>query len=112
MPIRLVIAEDDYLVREALSHLLASDAELDLAAVVEDTRSLMEAVERERPDVVLTDIRMPPFRDGEGIRVARELRGTHPEVGVVVLSQYAEPAYVLELLESGSEGRAYLLKER
>ena len=74
--------------------------------------SLYAAVERERPDVVLTDIRMPPTRTDEGIRVASRLRETHPGTGVVILSQYSEPAYVLELLDRGSDGRGYLLKER
>src|SRR4051795_7521770 len=112
MGLRLVIAEDSYLVREGLSQLLESDPRLDLAAVAEDGHSLLEAIERERPDVVLTDIRMPPFRDQEGIEIAAQLRATHPEIGVVVLSQYADPEFALALFESGSEGRAYLLKER
>ena len=77
-----------------------------------DLPSLLAAVDNERPDVVVTDIRMPPTSTDEGIRVAARLRETHPEIGVVVLSNYAEPAYALALLESGSEGRAYLLKER
>jgi len=112
MGLRLVIAEDSYLVREGLSQLLESDPRLDLAAVAEDGHSLLEAIERESPDVVLTDIRMPPFRDQEGIEIAAQLRATHPEIGVVVLSQYADPEFALALFESGSEGRAYLLKER
>jgi len=77
-----------------------------------DLPSLLEAVETERPDVIVTDIRMPPTGTDEGIRLATLLREQHPEIGVVVLSHYAEPAYTLALLESGSEGRAYLLKER
>ena len=72
----------------------------------------MDAVERQRPDVVLTDIFMPPFDGAEGIHVAAQLRESHPEIGVVILSQYAEPGFAVELLESGSAGRAYLLKER
>src|SRR4051794_21417592 len=78
----------------------------------EDVDSLLEAVESARPDVVVTDIRMPPTNTDEGIRAAAQLRETHPEIGIVVLSQYDDPAYALALLESGSEGRAYLLKER
>ncbi len=112
MALRLAIAEDSYLVREGLSTLLAGIPELEVVAVCEDTYSLLEAIERESPDVVLTDIRMPPFREREGIRVAAQLRETHPQIGVVILSQYADPALALELFESGSEGRAYLLKER
>jgi DNA-binding NarL/FixJ family response regulator len=110
--LRVVIAEDSYLVREGLSHLLAKSPELDVVAVCEDTYSLLEAIERDSPDVVLSDIRMPPFREKEGIRMATQLRETRPEIGVVILSQYADPGLALELFESGSEGRAYLLKER
>jgi DNA-binding NarL/FixJ family response regulator len=107
-----VVAEDSYLVREALMQVLDSDTDLEIAAVAEDTASLMEAIERERPDVVVTDILMPPFHGPDGIHVAAGLRETHPEMGVVIVSQYAEPGYALELFESGSAGRAYLLKER
>src|SRR5436305_10107836 len=112
MPIRLVIAEDGFLVREALTQLFASDPELELAGVASDTASLLAAIESERPDVVVTDIRMPPFREAEGIRVAAELRETHPDIGVVILSQFAELEFALELFRAGSAGRAYLLKER
>ena len=112
MPIRLVLAEDHYLIREALRGLLATRDDFEIAAVCEDLDSLLEAVEAERPDVVVTDIRMPPGNTDEGIQVATRLRETRPEVGVVVLSQYATPPFVLALLEGGSERRAYLLKER
>jgi DNA-binding NarL/FixJ family response regulator len=112
MPIRTVMAEDSFLVREGLAQLLDADPAIELVAVAEDRRSLLEAIERERPEVVLTDIRMPPFQQHEGIVVAAELRTTHPEIGVVILSQFSEPEFAVELFESGSEGRAYLLKER
>src|SRR3954470_2686535 len=112
MPIKVVIAEDSYLVREALTQVLASDPDLVLAAVAEDASGLESAIEAERPDVVLTDIFMPPFDGAEGIHLAAQLRDSHPQIGVVILSQYADPAYAVELLESGSAGRAYLLKER
>ena len=112
MPVRLVLAEDQYLVREGLRRLLEAQDGLEVAAVCDDLDSLLAAVEAERPDVVVTDIRMPPESTDEGIRAAARLRETHPDVGVVVLSQYATPGYVLALLEGGSEGRAYLLKER
>jgi DNA-binding NarL/FixJ family response regulator len=112
MPIRLVLAEDQYLVREGLRRLLEKQDGLEVAAVCEDLDSLLAAVDAERPDVVVTDIRMPPGNTDEGIQAATRLRETHPEVGVVVLSQYATPSYVLALLEGGSERRAYLLKER
>ena len=112
MPIRLVLAEDQYLVREGLRRLLETQDDLEVAAVCDDLDSLLAAVADQQPDVVVTDIRMPPDDTDEGIRAAARLRETNPGVGVVVLSQYAAPSYVLALLESGSEGRAYLLKER
>jgi DNA-binding NarL/FixJ family response regulator len=92
--------------------MLAGQPEMRVVASCGDLPSLLAAVDSERPDVVVTDIRMPPTSTDEGIRVAGLLRRTHPAIGVVVLSNYAEPAYALALLESGSEGRAYLLKER
>ena len=112
MPIRVVVAEDVYLVREAVVRLLADSDGIEPVAAVSDRATLTATIEAERPDVVVTDIRMPPTGEEEGIRVATMLRETHPEIGVVVLSQYAEPAYVLQLLDGGSDGRAYLLKER
>jgi DNA-binding NarL/FixJ family response regulator len=112
MPIRLVLAEDNYLVREGVRRLIETEPELELAAVCEDLASLLAAVDAEKPDVVLTDIRMPPTGTDEGIRAAEQLRETHPDVGVVVLSQFVDPAYALHLFEHGSERRAYLLKER
>ena len=112
MPIRLVLAEDSFLVREGLRRLLETQPDLEVAAVCGDLDSLRAAIEDEGPDVVVTDIRMPPGGQDEGIQAATALRETHPEVGVVVLSQYASPSYALALLEGGSERRAYLLKER
>ena len=112
MPIRLVLAEDHYLVREGLRRLLHAQAGLEVAAVCGDLASLLAAVDAQAPDVVVTDIRMPPDNADEGIQAAERLRETNPEVGVVVLSQYANPAYALALLEGGSARRAYLLKER
>ena len=112
MPIRLVLAEDHYLVREGVRRLLEAQSGLEVAAVCGDLDSLMEAVDREAPDVVVTDVRMPPGNSDEGIQAARRLRETKPGLGVVVLSQYAHPGYALALLETGSAGRAYLLKER
>ena len=112
MPLRLVIAEDHLLVREGVRRLLEADPELEVAAVCGDLDSLLAAVEKEHPDVVVTDIRMPPGNSDEGIQAAQRLRTTDPDVGVVVLSQYATPSYALALLEGGSAGRSYLLKER
>jgi DNA-binding NarL/FixJ family response regulator len=109
---RLVVADDSFLVREALTEVLATEPEIDVVAVVDDMRSLRSAVEQERPDVVLTDIRMPPMHEGDGIQAAAELRETNPEIGVVILSQYADADFALGLFAAGSAGRAYLLKER
>jgi len=110
--VRVVVAEDSLLVREGLSKLLELDDDIEVVALVEDLPGLLDAVQRCEPDVVVTDIRMPPTGTDEGIRAAATLRSTHPHVGVVVLSQYVEPSYALELLDGGSERRAYLLKER
>ena len=110
--IRIVLAEDEYLVREGLRRLLDTQDELEVVSVCGDLGSLLDTVDAERPDVVVTDIRMPPGHTDEGIQAATRLRETSPDVGVVVLSQHAVPSYVLALLEGGSEGRAYLLKER
>lgn len=112
MATRVAIADDAYLVREALGHLLASVPEIELVASCADLDSLRDRIAAESPDVVLTDIRMPPTGTDEGVRLAAELRETGPGIGVVVLSQYSEPAFVVRLFEHGSEGRAYLLKER
>ena len=112
MAIRVVVAEDSLIVREGLNQLLAASPTVEVVATCGDLDSLLEAIEAEHPDVVVTDIRMPPSHTDEGIRVAHELRERSPEVGVVVLSQFAEPEYVLALLDSGSDGRGYLLKER
>ena len=112
MPIRLVLAEDHFLVREGVQRVLETQPDIDVAAVCGDLDSLLAAIEAERPDVVVTDIRMPPSETDEGIQVAERLRETNPDIGVVVLSQYANPSYALALLEGGSARRAYLLKER
>jgi DNA-binding NarL/FixJ family response regulator len=112
MPIRVVLADDSFLIREGMRELLQSVDELDLVATCSDLDSLRAAIEQESPDVVLTDIRMPPTNTDEGIRVAEELRDRSPSTGVVVLSQYADAEYALALLDKGASGRAYLLKER
>ena len=112
MSIRLVLAEDHYLVREGIRRVLETQPDFEVAAVCGDLASLLAAVDVELPDVVITDVRMPPGDADEGIQAAERLRDTHPEVGVVVLSQYATPSYALALLDGGSARRAYLLKER
>jgi DNA-binding NarL/FixJ family response regulator len=112
MPIRVVLADDSFIVREGMHELLKPLDELDIVAVCSDLDSLRAAIDREHPDVVVTDIRMPPTNTDEGIRIAGTLRDTAPNVGVVVLSQYADAEYALALLDKGAAGRAYLLKER
>jgi DNA-binding NarL/FixJ family response regulator len=110
--ISVVIAEDNYLVREGVRQLIESLDGIELKAVCEDRDSLLAAVEEHSPDVVMTDIRMPPTGTDEGLQVAERLRTTSPGTGVVVLSQYVEADYAMALLEKGAAGRAYLLKER
>jgi DNA-binding NarL/FixJ family response regulator len=112
MGIRVVLGEDNLLVREGVRQLLAVDGEIDVVAAVGDVDSLREVCGEFRPDVVVTDIRMPPTYTDEGIRIAAEFREAHPEMGVVVLSQYSDPIYAMALLDGGSARRAYLLKER
>lgn len=112
MPIRLVVGEDNYLALTAISKVFEFEEDIEIVATRSDLGSLRDAVDEERPDVLLTDIQMPPTLTNEGIRLASELRTTHPGLGVVILSQYANPLYAAELLEAGSDGRAYLLKER
>ena len=108
----MVLADDSYLVLQALAHVLDGADEIEVVAACGDRDALLRAVERERPQVVVTDIRMPPTATDEGLQVASGLRRTHPEIGVVVLSQFADPGYGVALLEDGSDRRAYLLKER
>jgi DNA-binding NarL/FixJ family response regulator len=112
VPIKVVLAEDSYLVREGVRRLLEHEPDIELVAVCEDYDSLLEAIAGTEPDVLLTDIRMPPTGTDEGVRAAERLRQLRPGAGVVLLSQYADPAYALAFLEGGTEGRAYLLKER
>jgi DNA-binding NarL/FixJ family response regulator len=110
--ITIVVAEDSLLVREGIVRLLSAYDDVEIVGVAIDLPQLLAAVEEKSPNVVLTDIRMPPTGTDEGIHAAAELRSSHPTVGVVVLSQYVEPAYALSLFDGGSQGRAYLLKER
>jgi DNA-binding NarL/FixJ family response regulator len=111
-PIRVVLADDSFLMREAVHQVVAHQDNVEIVADCGDGASLLEEVQRLRPDVVITDVRMPPSGDDEGIRVALRLRETDPEIGVVVLSHYADPRYGRDLFAAGAEGRAYLLKDR
>jgi DNA-binding NarL/FixJ family response regulator len=112
MPVRVVLAEDHLIIREGLRAVLDAAPEVELVASCATYDELMAAVDEHRPDVVLTDIRMPPGMSDEGIRAADQLRRTHPDTGVVVLSQHDDPDFVVALLHEGSQGRGYLLKER
>ena len=112
MPIRILLGEDSLLVREGVHQLLSLDPDVEVVGAVADEPSLRQLCDEVKPDVVLSDIRMPPTNSDEGIRFASELRDSHPEIGVVILSQYSDPTYALELLDRGSDRRAYLLKER
>jgi DNA-binding NarL/FixJ family response regulator len=113
MPIiRVALGEDSLIMREGVRKLLAVDPEIEIVAAVADQLSLRQACEEHQPDVVVSDIRMPPTNTDEGVRLAAELRVTHPQIGVVILSQFSDPMYALSLLDDGFDGRAYLLKER
>ncbi len=111
-PIRVVVGEDNYLVEAGIRAVLADRTDIDVAAFAGDLDTIRATIVEKSPDVVLTDIRMPPTSTDEGIRLAEELRESHPRIGVVILSQYEDPAYALRLLAHGATRRAYLLKER
>ena len=110
--IRVVFAEDNYLVREGTAALLATSDQIELVGTATTRDELLAAVEEHRPDAVLTDIRMPPTGTDEGIEAAKTIRATHPTIGVVVLSQFVEETYAFDLLKDGAAGLGYLLKER
>lgn len=112
MAIRVVVGEDSFLAQQGIASILGDMDDVELVDTTADLDALRDSVERTGPDVVLTDIRMPPTNTDEGIRFAAELRSSHPEVGVVILSQHAEPRYAMALFRAGSDRRAYLLKER
>jgi len=112
MPVRVALADDSVLIREGVAQLLAAEPEIELVASCKDVDDLLDVVARGNVDVVLTDIRMPPTMSDEGIQVGRRLRAIAPDVGVVVLSQFLDPQYALDLFEGGAERRGYLLKER
>jgi DNA-binding NarL/FixJ family response regulator len=110
--VRVILGEDSYLAREGISRALEAIEEIELVGSGAGLQELLDAVNRLEPDVVLTDVRMPPSHTDEGIRVANELRASHPTIGVVILSQHADPLYALALFEDGADGRGYLLKDR
>ena len=110
--LRVVIAEDNYLVREGTRRLLEDSGEVDVLASVSNAEELLQVVDGLRPDAVLTDIRMPPGHQVEGIEAAHAIRKRHPGIGVVVLSQHSDAAYAIQLLRDGTDGLGYLLKTR
>lgn len=110
--LRVVLAEDNYLVREGTRRLLEDTGDIDVVATAGDAAQLLRVVDEHRPDVVITDIRMPPTHSMEGIEAAHAIRRDYPETGVVVLSQYADGSYALELFKDGTAGLGYMLKER
>jgi DNA-binding NarL/FixJ family response regulator len=112
MMVRVILGEDSYLAREGIRRALEAAADIELVASCAEFDELLRAVDRIRPDVVLSDVRMPPSHTDEGIRLANQLRHSHPEIGVVILSQHADPLYALALFEDGADGRGYLLKDR
>ncbi len=112
MSIRVVVADDSYLIREAVSRLVDDETDLMVVATAADVDSLLAAVDQHRPSVVVTDVRMPPTHADEGVRAAERIREAAPECGVVVLSQYVRREYAVRLFERGAGGRAYLLKDR
>jgi DNA-binding NarL/FixJ family response regulator len=112
MALRVIFADDNYLVREGVSALLAEVDGIDVVDTAADPHSLIKSVAESSPDAVLTDIRMPPTHTNEGIQAAKRIRAEHPDIGVVVLSQYVEEDYAFELLADGVAGMGYLLKER
>ena len=111
-PITVLIAEDSLLVRDSVHRALSTDPDVTVVGAAEDYDSTVELVEKHHPSVLLTDVRMPPTSTDEGIRLAQWIRTAHPDTGVIVLSQYAEPSYAAGLLDGGTTGRGYLLKER
>jgi DNA-binding NarL/FixJ family response regulator len=112
MAVRVALADDSFLAREALAGMLEEMPEVELVATCRDADELRAVIDDAEPDIVLTEIPMPPSMTDEGLRLAAELRETHPETAVIALSDECDPAYALALLESGADGRAYLLKER
>ena len=111
-PISVVIAEDSLLVRDSVHRALSTDSDVNVVGIAEDYDSTVELIDKHRPTLLFTDVRMPPTSTDEGIRLARWMRSAHPDIGVIVLSQYVDPSYVTGLLDGGTAARGYLLKER
>jgi DNA-binding NarL/FixJ family response regulator len=112
VPIQVVLAEDSVLVRDVLTQILEGSPDVELVAIADDEPTLLAAIEETRPDVVVTDIRMPPTGTDEGVRVAERLATAQPDIGVVILSQYSDPEWVSRVLDQGSQNRGWVMKER
>jgi DNA-binding NarL/FixJ family response regulator len=112
VPIRVVLADDSVVVQDVLAHILNRSPDIDLVAVADDEPTLLAAIERTRPDVVVTDVRMPPTGTDEGVRVAARLATEHPGIGVVIVSQYSDPGWLSQVFDVGSENRGWVMKER
>ena len=112
MPIRVVLADDSLAVREVLAQILNRSPDIDLVATADDEPTLLAAIEETRPDVVVTDVRMPPTGTDEGVRVAGRLATAQPDIGVVIVSQYYDPEWLLRVFDVGSENRGWVMKER
>jgi DNA-binding NarL/FixJ family response regulator len=112
MPIRVVLADDSVAVRDALAQILNRSADIDLVATADDEPTLLAAIEETRPDVVVTDVRMPPTGTDEGVRVAERLAMAQPDIGVVIVSQYSDPEWLSRVFDQGSENRGWVMKER
>jgi DNA-binding NarL/FixJ family response regulator len=112
VPIRVVLADDSIAVRDVLARILSRSPDIDLVATAVDEPTLLAAIEETRPDVVVTDVRMPPTGTDEGVRVARRLATAHPDIGVVIVSQYSDPEWLSRVFDRGSENRGWVMKER
>ena len=112
MPIRVVLADDSDAMRDVLAQILNRSPDIDLVATADDEPTLLAAIEKTRPDVVVTDVRMPPTGTDEGVRVAARLATSKPDIGVVIVSQYSDPEWLSRVFDLGSENRAWVMKER
>ena len=112
MPIRVVLADDSVAMREVLAQMLDGSPDIDVVAIAEDEPTLLAAIGESRPDVVVTDVRMPPTGTDEGVRVATHLATAQPHIGVVIVSQYSEPGWLARVFDQGSENRGWVMKER
>jgi DNA-binding NarL/FixJ family response regulator len=112
VPIRVVVADDSAAVREVLAQFIDRSPDIELVATADDVPTLLAAIEETRPDVVVTDVRMPPTGTDEGLRVAARLATAHPDIGVVIVSQYSDPAWLSRVFDQGTESRGWVMKER